>query len=434
MKRKIWLVTCILIFVLGCNLLSSAEAEIFDIGKKLSESDPHGNTDSRFYYFDSGCVLRTNNNNSLDFGTKIFDGNLSTGINQFYKKDFYRLSFFIHFLDPLYVNNITVKPNFGGNSSRYDLRIIYNWYNMITLAADIGEEKTYKINCPIEEIRFDIFEIVNGTNNTGYISCNDLIIDYTPSSSSNINEMQDQIDVINQYIQTLDNNVISIDEAIINLNQNITNIKNNIPSEYDDTAIKNQIDNLTQELNSMNENLIKINNSIPTEYDDSALESNIFDLESENVILQQKIGNITIKIANLTTELEKLSSEVQNLQAQGGAKKGDDEQDNILREYTYNIIFGVIIVILLIITLKLSLVILKHKHQNLEGPKTDGILLNQIKNNMLTDSRMKETRLYDDEYKAMLETRFQKGEMSQESYNYIKKVLAVSEDTQNLEK
>ncbi|MCK5561428.1 MAG: hypothetical protein KAJ51_12570 [Thermoplasmata archaeon] len=431
MKRKIWLVTCILVLVLVCNMLITANAETFNIGNKISESGESDSGGKKWYTFDSGVMIGTNPD-YINYTKLIFDGNESTGIDHDFGPGHDRMLIYLVFPYPFNITNITMKPTFKGNSSEYvpaGNLMIYSRAVEIWFDVQNFVNKTIELNFKVDTIRLWL-----DSNGTNQFSFNEVIINYTPLSSSNNNEIQYQIDIINQDIYTLNNNLISIDEALINLKQNITNIKNNIPSEYDDIAIKNQLNNLTQEIDLLNENLIKINNSIPTEYNDSALESNIFNLEYENVILQQKIGNMTIKIANLTTELEKLSSEVQNLQALREDKKDDGEQDNRLREYTYNIIFGVIIVILLIITLKLSLIILKRKHQDPEGPKTDDILISQIKNNMLTDSKMKETRLYDDENKIMLENRFQKGEMSQETHNYIKKVLAVSEDTQTLKK
>ena len=88
--------------LLGCNLFSTANGAVFDIGDKL-ESDMEI---IQFQPFTSGALVRADkheiNNTSL-----IFDGNLSTGIDQKFNDNL--LYFRIYFLQSLLVNNITIK-------------------------------------------------------------------------------------------------------------------------------------------------------------------------------------------------------------------------------------------------------------------------------------------------------------------------------------
>ena len=51
---------------------------------------------------------------------------------------------------------------------------------------------------------------------------------------------------------------------------------------------------------------------------------------------------------------------------------------------------------------------------------------------MLTNNKMKDSKLYNDEYKLMLEKKHRKGEMSEETYNYIKRVLEIPKEPQDL--
>jgi len=418
MKKSIIYAICMLMFVFGSVFLPTVNAETFDIGEKM-QSDLNS---IKYFSYTSGAVIETDPD-LVNLFPSILDGNLSTGIDINKEVNNNELYFRLLFIYPLYVNNITIKPKFGNGSSSFSLSISLFIGSLKALTGN--SEITYQINGPISGFILVIFP--NGTNQFYF---NDVIINYTPSSL-NLEGIQKQINKINQDINSIYNDIIVLKNDIIEIKENITNIKNNMPSEYNDSALQDQINNLTQEINSLKENLTRINNSIPSKYNDSSIKSNIFSLETENVFLKQQIGNLTIKINNLTTELEKLSSEVQNLQGVGGDKTNDTEQNYRIHEYTYTIIFGVIIIILLLIILKLSLIVLKRKPHEVEKPKPDDILISKIKYDILTNKEIKDSRLYDDEYKRLLENGYRKGEMSPETYNYIKSVLEVSEKPQN---
>ena len=82
MRTKVLLITCLLVFVFGCNLFSSVNALTFDVGTKVSETDPDNNG-YQYFYFDSGCMLYSHPD-YLNDASLIFDGNTSTGINKNY--------------------------------------------------------------------------------------------------------------------------------------------------------------------------------------------------------------------------------------------------------------------------------------------------------------------------------------------------------------
>ena len=76
MRTKLLLISCLLVFVFGCNLFSNASALIFDIGTKISESDPTFFND-QFYYYSSGSTLHTHMDYKDDIQL-LFDNNTNT--------------------------------------------------------------------------------------------------------------------------------------------------------------------------------------------------------------------------------------------------------------------------------------------------------------------------------------------------------------------
>lgn len=425
MRRILLIMIFVLVFFFGSIFVPSINAETFNIGKRISESEPDSGG-YKWYTFDSGAMIGTNPN-YINYTQLIFDGNESTGLNHSFGPGHDRMLVFLVFPYPFNITNITMKPVFKGNSSEYlpfGNLLIYSraveiWYEVINF-----KNITIQLNFKVDTIRLWLDS--NGTNN---FSFNDVIINYTPTSS-NFEGIQKQINQINKDINSIYSDIIIIKKDINDIKANITNIKNNIPSEYNDSALKEQINNLTKEINSLKENLTNINNNLSMGYNDSTIKSNIFNLESENVIFKQNIENLTLKIENITTELEKLESEVQNL-GQIGPSKNDDKESG-LSQYYYNVIFGVILIILLLIILKLSMTIYKRKQHEMENLEPDDVLMNKIKHEMITNNKMKDPRLYDDEVKLMLEKKHRKGDMSEETYNYIKTVLDVPKEPQDI--
>ena len=58
MKRSLGLISCLIVFIFGCNLFSVASAITFDIGNKISESES-AHDGKKLIYFDSGIVICT---------------------------------------------------------------------------------------------------------------------------------------------------------------------------------------------------------------------------------------------------------------------------------------------------------------------------------------------------------------------------------------
>jgi hypothetical protein len=386
--------------------------QVFDIGNKVSETD-EGTWGGLWYYYDSGCVLQSEKV-SIDYGSSIFDGNLSTGLDHDFSTSQDTLGFLLNFPYPYYVNNITIKPKFKGNATKYTLEIKYN--NLFNqLIYESRKEKVFQINGILDGIALGL-SVYNENSSRYYF--NDVIINYTPSSSSidNYNEIQNQINKLNQ--------------DIISIKDDITDLKNTNLSRYNDTELRNKIDKLNQEIKSLKENVTKIKSNMSSEYNITPIKNNISHLNFENQILRQKLSNLTLKLEKVTSELEKLTEEIQNLEGTG-VDEGSGQRDS-LNQYTTNAIFIVILIILLLIILKLSMIVFKRKHQDIEEQRSDNILVGKITSEMLTNYRLKDTKLSNDEYKMLLERKFQAGKLSKDTYDYMKKFLNNLNKNQNI--
>ncbi len=424
MRKSLFIMACVLVILFGSVFIPSVNAETFKIGKKVSEGD------FPVYAFSSGVVVETDPE-YIDYVSLIFDGNNSTGINNNFNNGEDKFRIQLNFDCYVNINSIIVKPHFGGGVSDYQLgvSVASNFHSLEDRSSD---EKIFYVNSSIKEISLRIYDKNYGSGNeTGYFCFNDVIINYTPSSN-NHNDMQSQINKINQDILTINNNMVNLKNDINNIKDNITNIKNNMPIVYNDSALQDKINNLKTELDSLKKNLSELENNLNSNQTNSGLKGRVVNLEAENVILNQKIGNLTLKLENLTTELEKLESEVQNLGQKSGDGNGNGEQESSLSQYSSNILLGIIVIILLLIILKLTLTIYKRKHREMEDLEPDDVLMNNIRHEMQTNNKMKSSRLYDDESKLMLETKYRKGEMSEETYNYIKKVLEVPNESHDI--
>jgi hypothetical protein len=429
MKRIVMI--CILMFILACIFLPFSEAETFQVGEKTSESDLDHWGDFKYHYFDSESVL-WGYEKYLDYFPSIFDGNESTGLKKYFGKDSGSLNVWVLFPDPIFINNITVKPSFGGNKSKYSISINYQ-DSGITLNWKSDEEKTFKINTLIDTLHLSIFEenfIGGNGNGTGYYIFNEVIINFTPSIDNSA-DIQKQINLLNQNLNKVINDIVVVKKDIKNLKENITNIKNTIPSEYNDSVIKDQIKNLTQEINSLKENLSKFNNSKPMAYNDSTLKSGISGLENKNLFLKQQINNLTIKINNLTSELKKLSEEVKNLE---GTSTGGIEAKSDELSYLQNsgfVILIVIIIVLLLVIFKLSIIISKKQHSASETKMTENGVYSKVMQNLMFDYEPDRVKLSDDELRLALDKKYRSGEMSSETRKDIKNIISTQRNQEN---
>jgi hypothetical protein len=454
MRKSVFLVTCIMMFVFGSILLPSVNAETFDIGQKL-ESDM---LIYQFQPFTSGAYIEAAGEHERNLSSAIFDGNLSTGINQTVIDN--QLNFRLYFLQPLYVNNITIKPKFGNRKSDYDLsfNIFYTTKGPSIVG---GDEKFFLINGFISGLGLVIYP--NGTNQFYF---NDIIINHTPLNSGQVpTNYQPQINQINQELYSIKNNINSLEVNIENitnnltseyndsalknelqtkidqlnleinaLEENITQINNNLPLEYNDSALKLLVNDLTQELASTKEDITKIRNNLSSEYDDSGVKSSIFNLESNNVFMSLKIVNLTIKIENLTSELEKISTEVQNLQSKEGVEDSSSEKGDRLYQYSTNIVFGIIIIVLLIVILGLAMMVLKNKGQQGSKPTLENGVYSNVMHEILFDNKQQNANASNTELNIALENKYKSGKMSEQTYNSLKNLIRNLEHSQQMKK
>ena len=206
----------------------------------------------------------------------------------------------------MYIHNITLKPSFGGNTSRYTFSILYS-SEWLTVAKDENQEKTIQVNCIIDSIYLRLGHV------NGYFYFNDVIINYTPllsingkdinyniNGNNNLSKIQNQLYFLELNINSITNDISNLQKDMNDLKDKINNIKNNKQSSYDNATLQEQINNLTQQINSIKGNLSKINNSIPLDYNDSALKSSMFILEYDNIIIKQKINVVCLTKLNLT--------------------------------------------------------------------------------------------------------------------------------------
>jgi len=402
------------------------EPQIFDIGKKMNSD-----LNSIRYYPYTSKVIADTDPDLASIVPLIFDGNLSTGINSNKIVNDSRLDFRLHFLYPLYVNNITIKPRFGGGSSNFSLSISLFIGSLKSLEGN--SEITYQINGPISGFILRIFQ--NGTNQFYF---NDVIINYTPTPSdfgncncnydnNNFSKIQNQLYFLELNINSITNDISNLQKDIADLKDKINNIKNNNQSSYDNATLQKQIDNLTQEINSIKENLTKINDSIPLAYDDSALKSSMFILESDNIIIKQKIGNLTGKLENLTSELEKIKEQVEEKEGVSQPQEVSDKQES-----TYVILAIVIIIVLLLVILKLALTVLKREHHHKDERVSDNNKVSETVYEVPHYNEIKSADLSDGEFKELLDKKYQNGDMSKDTYDYIKNILESFGDEQNI--
>ena len=390
MRRCLIFSIYLLLFLFASILLPAVSAETFKLGKKVSETD-EGFQERRWYFFDTGCIVLADSY-SIQYMPLIFDGNLSTGLDNNSGKYNYNIWFEIQFPYTLNISKISVFPYFNGSTSWYSIGGSYRNIGL-TIASEICENITFNLNGSFDKITITIRDLKythHPYENTTQFYFNDVIIEYTPDRNNN-NQTQQQINKLNQEINKIKNEIASIQE-------NITELENSLSS---------------------------------TNQTNSGVKGRVVNLEAENLILNQKIGNLSIKIENLTTQLNKLESEVQNLKGLGVDKNGGSEDDPG-SQYLYFVTFGIILIILLLIILKLFMTIYKrrsHDSEYIDDLDPDDELMNQIEREMKTNGNLKAARLYDDKYKNMVDDKFGKGEMSEETYNYIKSVLEVPDSS-----
>jgi uncharacterized membrane protein len=170
---------------------------------------------------------------------------------------------------------------------------------------------------------------------------------------------------------------------------------------------------------------LKLKSELPSEYDDTVVNTEISNLVSVNDLLKQRLAELQTELDNITSDMNKLDDELDTYKSAVDKESGvgDDDDSNLSM---FLILFVIVFVILILIIIKLFSA--KRKPVQTEG---DDMTSNTV-HDILTDRDLRDTRLHDPQYKAMLENKYQRGEISQETYFYIRSVLEVPDNTQNI--
>jgi len=299
MRTKVLLISCLLVFVLGCNLLPNVNALIFDIGTKINEND------LEMYTFSSGVVVMTDAD-YINYVPSIFDGNTSTGINHNFGSGHQSMRIELFFPYSFNISNITVKPNFGGGTTKISsFSVAYKHYTN-EVYFNINKNTTFQINCTLDGI--GIF-LENGGTNQFYF--NDVIINYT-INLTDLNAVNQALNIIQNSINSLQNQINNFNAEIIEL-RNLVEVLNNTVH-----SINNTINNLNQTQKQILENITHLwtiydslngsFNNLKTEIDNLnlTLYQNITNLEKALIIIEQDIGNIQNNIDNITFDVNKI--------------------------------------------------------------------------------------------------------------------------------
>jgi prefoldin subunit 5 len=378
-------VVCLLVNV----VLPCVNAEVFDIGSKISESDLELRA-RKLVYFDSGTTAYVEPD-YIDYISPIFDGNESTGIDHDFGPGHDVMWIELMFPHAIYVSNITVKPAFGGGSAIYTLYLNSDGIYSPWMAEQISTEEIFHINCSIIGVWL---QLENGGTNHFYF--NDVIINYTSTQSSMddlqnaIDNLTAQLDDINIKIDELNNsiNILNVTPQEIN---DITDQINSLDSRIDDLDEKidalnvtpEEINDITDQLNGFDVRINELNNSInvldPNQHgiienianlvnnynhfneslanyinDIGNAEDRIFTLETENTALKHEIENLTSEIGNLTLEVE----EIKDLEKE---KIIERKPDNVL-------VYAALIPGILGVVIAIGAMVLFSKRMGSDGP------------------------------------------------------------------
>lgn len=303
----------LMIGIFNCIVLPVVNAETFDIGTEVTESDPDSGG-YRWYYFDSGCMIRIKPD-YIDHVPLILDGNESTGIDYDFGPGNDSMLIHLVFPNPYYVNNITFRPVFNGNASEYKGdQLIYIGGVEYWFSLPFFEEKTIHINGSINTIRLWL-----DSNGTNHFYFNDVIINYT-SSPSITDELQDQINNLTQQLYLIDNRINELNNSINKLNLTQSELIENVS-------------NLLIMYDQLNSSFINLNNEFEN------LDNRVLNLEEENIVFKQEIENLTSEMENLTLEITNFNNRVFQLEYENRALRNDinnltSESDNLTLEIT----------------------------------------------------------------------------------------------------
>jgi predicted nucleic acid-binding Zn-ribbon protein len=338
-------------------ILPCVNAEVFDIGEEVDSYLEMYN----FHAFTSGAYIR-GDGHEVNLSHLIFDGNLSTGIDQNVTAG--SLRFRLQFIYPLYVNNITIKPKFGNGSSNYSLDVLI--YSS-TFSPEIsgGDEKFLQVNGFINGFILDIYP--NGTDQFYF---NDLIINYTPTNSfqDEIDDLTEQINEINLKINELNNSVNTLnltpDEVnnitieINDLNFKINELNNSINNL---NLLTEEVNNISEQLNNLILDLNELNNTINMmNLTDNEILEGFANLQSSYMQLNGSFANLDSyldsyedRVLQLESENAAMSSDIHNLTEEIEKLKEDkDEPDDFVALGAF--IFGILGILIAIVAVILA--------------------------------------------------------------------------------
>ncbi len=276
----------------------------FDIGKRVSQSDPTY-SNNQFYYYGSGSTLHTHMDYKDD-APLLFDNNTNTGINKNYGPGHSTMWIHVFFPYPYYVSNITVKPIFGGMVTNYSLGIFASGPLSDTFGIDMNVQKTFQVNCTITGIK-----LLLDNKGTNHFYFNDVIINYTINLTD--------LNSVNQALNILQNSINSLQSQINNINVELIELKdfaNELNTKIND--VNNTLNNLNQTQKHILENITSIwtiydslnssINQLKTEIENLNLTiyQNIIQLENSIILIEQDIRNIQNNINNLTLDVNKI--------------------------------------------------------------------------------------------------------------------------------
>ena len=323
MKSISRILICAVLMGLFCGmLLPCVNADVFDIGTKVSESDLTNNNNQWFYY-DSDCMIQTDPDYKDD-APLIFDGNESTGINKNYGPAHSTMIIWVFFPYLYYINNITVKPSFGGSATNYSL-YIFSYGGLIDVfAMDIGTQQTFEVNGKLAGVR--IWLDNKGTNQFNF---NDVIINYTVNIT-NIDEAVSAINALSNKVDTLENNIDNLTDhlnemkdtidnlnaTIFNINQTQQQILENITDIWSFYNLLNEsIMNIINDIDNLNISTSENITNLWTTYThlNESITNFIEDLENLNLTTHENITKIEtdlydiyLSISNITTNISEL--------------------------------------------------------------------------------------------------------------------------------
>jgi uncharacterized coiled-coil DUF342 family protein/uncharacterized membrane protein len=287
--------------------------------------------------------------------------------------------------------------------------------------------KLFTLNNQLSTSITDIYQKINSLNLTLQYNLTQLQAKLQ-SLQTDMSGISDDLDSLTADVDNIPELRDKIDKAasdIADIQKNITEIKNNLPSEYDDSDILTQIDALLADISALKDELLKLKSELPSEYDDTVVNTEISNLVSVNDLLKQRLAELQTELDNITSDMNKLDDELDTYKSAVDKESGvgDDDDSNLSM---FLILFVIVFVILILIIIKLFSA--KRKPVQTEG---DDMTSNTV-HDILTDRDLRDTRLHDPQYKAMLENKYQRGEISQETYFYIRSVLEVPDNTQNI--